>query len=443
MQELSKLLTAQEQADLLGEQQEQRQEEETPLTSWPEPLAQEAFYGLAGDYVKAIEPHTEADPAALLFSYFVMYGDVIGRTAHFIAEADLHYTNLDICLVGATAKGRKGVSYGQGKRLFEGIDDDWARNRVTQGLSSGEGLIWAVRDEKITVKINKNSGEEEEVVLVDGVDDKRLLVVEQEFASTIRVLKREGNTLSAIMRKAWDDGNLNVLTKNAQAQATGAHISILAHITKDELLRYLDSTEMANGFGNRFLWVCVRRSKPLPEGGRLHDVDFAPLMRRLKEAVEFSKTAGELTKDDEARKLWAKIYPELSEGKPGLFGAMTARAEAQVMRLACVYALLDQSPVIRIEHLMAALACWDYCEASARFIFGNSLGDPVADEILKALREAGKAGLTRTDISNYFGRNKGASEIARALNVLAERGLARRVMEQSESGRPSERWSKI
>ncbi len=33
--------------------------------TWPEPLADEAFYGLAGDIVRTIEPHTEADPAAL------------------------------------------------------------------------------------------------------------------------------------------------------------------------------------------------------------------------------------------------------------------------------------------------------------------------------------------------------------------------------------------
>lgn len=409
---------------------------------WPEPLAPEAFYGLAGDFVKTIEPHTEADPAALLFTFLTMYGNVIGRNAYFVAEADKHYTNLFTCLVGASAKGRKGVSFGQAYKLFDAVDEAWAKERITQGLSSGEGLIWAVRDEQRKIEVGKKTGEEKEMVIVDGIKDKRLLVVEQEFASAIRVLKREGNTLSAVIRKAWDDGSLNVLTKNNHAQATNAHISIIAHITKAELLRYLEATEAANGFGNRFLWVCVKRSKCLPEGGRLHEVDFAPLLRRLKDAVEFGRAAGELKRDEEARELWYEVYPELSEGKPGLFGAMIARAEAQVMRLASIYALLDQSSYIRLEHLQAALACWDYVEASARFIFGDSLGDPTADEILRALKEAGEQGMTRTEIINLFGRNKNAREISKALSQLAESGIAYCKNITNENNRRVEIWFK-
>ncbi|RQD69821.1 MAG: DUF3987 domain-containing protein, partial [Tindallia sp. MSAO_Bac2] len=402
-------------------EQDPQQEQENTI-SWPEPLAEEAMHGLAGDIVRTIEPHTEADPAALLFSFFVMYGNAIGRNAHFIAEADKHYMNLFTSLVGSTSKGRKGVSFGQIKRLFESVDERWSRDRVTQGLSSGEGLIWAVRDEQRTTRKNKD-GEEEEIIIVDGIDDKRLTVVESEFASTIRVLKREGNTLSAIIRKAWDDGSLNSLTKNSPAQATGAHVSLLTHITKDELLRFLDSTEAANGFGNRFLWGCVKRSKCLPEGGELHKVDFTDILRRLTRAVEFGRTTGEIKRDEEARELWHLVYPELSEGKPGLFGAMIARAEAQVMRLASIYALLDLSNIIKLEHLKAGLAVWKYAEDSAKYIFGDALGDPLADETLRALKSAGAEGMTRTDLYNHFGRNRKSDTIGRALTLLAERGL--------------------
>lgn len=406
-------------------------------TFWPDPLAEEAYQGLAGDIVNTIEPHTEADPAALLFSFFILYGNVIGRKAHFVAEADRHYLNLFACLVGTTSKGRKGVSLGQVKQLFQ-FNEEWIKDRVTQGMSSGEGLIWAVRDEQRELKRNKK-GEAQEIVTVDGIEDKRLTVIEAEFASAIRVLKREGNTLSAIIRKAWDDGSLQALTKNSPARATGAHVSILGHITKDELLRYLEDTEAANGFGNRFLWVCVKRSKCLPEGGRLHEVDFSAIVKRLREAVEFGQQVGELKRDDQARSLWHEIYPELSEGKPGLFGAMIARAEAQVMRIACIYALLDLSDRVRIEHLEAALAVWDYCEASARYIFGNSLGDPAADELLNVLRKVGQNGMTRTEISNYFGRHKNAQQLSRALSLLSERGLAY-CLKETGYGRPVERW---
>jgi hypothetical protein len=161
---------------------------------------------------------------------------------------------------------------------------------------------------------------------------------------------------------------------------------------------------------------------------------------RLAEAYRFAQSVGELHRDDEAREIWHSVYPSLSEGKPGLLGAMIARAEAQVMRLACIYAVLDCSQVIRKEHLCAALALWDYCEASARYIFGDVLGDPTADEILRCLKGQ-SSGLTRTDIRNLFQRNKNKAEIDRALKALLEGGFARVTVEETKGNiRGTERW---
>ena len=95
--------------------------------------------------------------------------------------------------------------------------------------------------------------------------------MESEFASVLRVAGRDGNTLSAILRDAWDRGRLQTMTKNNAAKATGAHVSLIGHVTADELRRELSSTEAGNGFANRFLWVCARRSKELPEGGDLQE----------------------------------------------------------------------------------------------------------------------------------------------------------------------------
>ena len=81
-----------------------------------------------------------------------------------------------------------------------------------------------------------------------------------------------------------------------------------------------------------------------------------------------------LVRDENARQVWWAVYPELSEGGPGLSGAVTSRAEAQTMRLALLYALLDSSDCIRREHLVAALALWEYVEASAQCVFGDSMG---------------------------------------------------------------------
>jgi hypothetical protein len=271
-----------------------------------------------------------------------------------------------------------------------------------------------------------------------GVEDKRLLAVESEFAQPLKVMARESNILSTVLRQAWDSGNLRTLTKNNPAQATGAHISVVGHITQQELRRYLNETELGNGFGNRFLWLCVKRSKVLPEGGRLNDEDMLQVTERLVATIDWARRVKGMHRSAKARKLWANVYPGLSEGRPGLMGAVTSRAEAQVTRLALIYALLDRSPVIQAQHLKAALAFWDYAQASARFIFGDSLGDPMADEILSALR-VNPLGLTRTEISNLFVGHRKSGDISRALLVLAQSGLASYRPEPT-GGRPDERW---
>jgi hypothetical protein len=416
------------------------------IPEWPKPLAPEAYHGVLGELVKTLEPSTEADPAAILIQTLACFGNVIGRASHFTIEADRHGLNLFVVLVGETSKGRKGLSFGRARSLLAQADPPWAESRIASGLSSGEGLLWAVRDPVTRRDPIREGGRVtgyQEIEADAGEADKRLLVHEPELALILRVMAREGNSLSAIVRQAWDSGDLRTLTRNNPLKATGAHISIIAHVTRAELLRYLDSTEMANGFANRFLWLCVSRSKCLPddEDRRISWHKLEPLHKRLADAMQFAKGAGEMRKDEEARQDWREIYPALSEGKPGMLGAVTSRAEAQTMRLACLYAMLDKSTLIRRGHLRAALAVWTYCEQSAAYIFGQSLGDPAADTILQALRR-NPSGLTRTDISSLFGRHKEGTQIAQALATLREAGRARVELEETD-GRRAERWFSV
>jgi hypothetical protein len=292
-----------------------------------------------------------------------------------------------------------------------------------------------VRD--LVVDRNANG---EEITADAGVADKRLLIVEEEFSRVLKCATREHNTLSAIFRQAFDSGELRTLTRSNPAKATGAHISCIGHITKQELLRQLTETDCANGFANRILWVCVQRSKELPEGGNAHLLDLSEIEARLKQAVDYARTCGELQRDEEARQLWRSIYHNLSAAKPGLFGAVTSRSECYVVRLSLLYAVLDRAAAIRREHLEAALAAWRYCEDSARYIFGESLGNRDADTILAALRDAGDEGLTRTDINEHiFHRHKAKVEIDTALSLLSEFGKAESKASPT-TGRAAERW---
>jgi hypothetical protein len=228
------------------------------------------------------------------------------------------------------------------------------------------------------------------------------------------------------------------LTKNNQAHATDPHISAIGHITIEELLRYLSATEQANGLGNRFLWVCVRRSKVLPRGGRIDEATLAPLRDRLIAAALRARGLGEITFDETAGAIWDEVYAELSEGRPGLVGAMLGRAEAHVLRLSIIYAALDGARAIREPHLMAALAVWQYVEQSVKHIFGDAIGGPVADEILRLLRAAPE-GLSRNQLYDHFGRHQSSDRIGKALAMLAANHLAT-VETQQTGGRPREVW---
>ena len=400
--------------------------------SWPA-LHPDARYGLAGDVVATIEPHSEADPVASLVTLLSVYGNMIGRGAYFKVGADRHHMKINATLVGETSKGRKGMSWNYARDLLKVLDPLYIDDRVVNGLSSGEGLIYAVRD-----RVMGENKDGDPMVVDPGVEDKRLLVMEGEFANVLKMCQREGNILSIVIRSAWDEGKLQTLTKGSPTKATDAHVSIIGHITRIELERLLSQSDASNGFANRILWVLVRRSKKLPFGGDWSSVDVASLVSDLRGVVEFGRRAGEIGWGASARDLWVEEYEGLSEGHPGLLGAVTSRSEAQVLRLAAIYALMDLSRTIELDHLKAGLAVWRYAEESARSIFGNAIGDPIADRIEEMLSET-PAGMTRAEIRDAFGRNQSSERIGRALELLEKHGRAFKETEPT-GGRPAERW---
>jgi hypothetical protein len=400
------------------------------------PKMEEAAYrGLFGSIVELVEPHTEADPVAVLASALVAVGNALGRGPFVQVGATQHHTNLFVGIVGDTATSRKGSSWDPVENIMHGSDRRWCEQRIASGLSSGEGLIAEVRD---PVEVPGKDGKME--VVDQGVSDKRLLVQEGELAQALKVMLRQGNTLSPTLRNAWDGKSLRTLVRHSPLRATKPHVSILGHITKAELVRHLTEIEMANGLANRFLWLLVRRSKSLPFGGSWYEVDLEPISREITTVIEYANKTFRLAWAENAKPLWTEAYKRLTEDRAGMFGAVTARAEAQTLRLAMLYALVDGSQYIRESHVESALAVWEYAEESARLIFGDAVGDPDADKVLDALKRA-KRGLTRTEVRDLFGRNKGTEEIDRILKVLLEAGRVRVTKShKAGSNKPVEGW---
>lgn len=354
-------------------------------------LASAALYGPAGEIVRRLAPHTEADPAAMYAQLLAGLGSLIGNGAYFVADGARHHPNIFTVICGRTAKARKGTSWARVKNVLSELDDLWLTTRVKSGVVSGEGVIEAFRDDS----------------------DKRLLLIEGEFGQVLQSMKREGNTVSVLLRSAWDGVRLAVLRRKDPIDVEGAHVSMIGHITLPELHRLLASVEISNGLANRCLWVFADRERLLPEGGVAPDLS-AP-MEQLQAAIIAARDRGQVKRDHSARDLWATMYADLSQEPPGKMGEILSRGEAQVMRLALLFALLDAAPAISCEHLNAALALWRYCEASASRIFADNLISPMARKILNAL--AGES-LTMSQVHGLFRNNAKKSEIENALTEL-------------------------
>ena len=339
---------------------------------WPPPPDPAAYHGLAGEIVNRIAPHTEADPVAILSQLLVAFGAAAGRGAWFQVEATRHHPNEFLVLIGDSARARKGSSWDHVHRLIAGADPQLTA-RILTGLSSGEGLIHSVRDP---------AGQD------PGASDRRLLVIEPEFVSVLKNVSREISTLSPTLRSAWDGRPLAILTRTAPARATGAHIAVIGHITATELQHHINPVELANGLLNRFLLLGCRRVRLLPEGGDPDPLGRTGLDRRLATTLTAARHAGQLRLSPAARHAWADTYQQLAQPQPGIAGAIAARAEAHTIRLALLYALLDNDRQIQPVHLTAALALWNYALRSATWALERTSGDPLAHQIHAALRHA-------------------------------------------------------
>lgn len=401
----------------------------------PFELNQDAYHGLAGQFAEEAVRESEASPVAVLLTFLARFGCEVFNPKTLCPYYEIgdtkHYPRLFVAICGQTAKARKGTSAKPVERLFDFPSTLYTSSiQVSPGpLSSGEGLIYAVRDKR--KELDPVSGEMK--VIDNGALDKRLFVLDEELAGALTVTKKEGNTLSSVLRGFWDNGSARPMTKTNRISSTSAHVCIVAHITKGELETHLQNVELLNGFANRFLWALVHRSKlvSIPKAIPCNILDKFQAM--LADRLRFGQQCQNLTFADETKELWNTIYPWLSRDKVGMVGAVTDRAESQTARLALIYALLDKKKMIEPVHLKSALAVWAYCEASAKALFSGRGIYKIDDKILSFL-ESGD--LTLTQINSKLGRNIKSQEIKSALQRLIDANIVQFKIENS-GGRPT------
>jgi hypothetical protein len=389
----------------------------TPSTIEPPlpgpPVPEEALHGLAGEIVKKLRPQTESHPMGLLLEFMCAFGNIIGPSAYYQVEDSKLYTNIFCVTVGQSSKARKGTGQNRINRIAEQLDQKWYRERRTSGLGSGEIVISLVRDPAEGLIKDKKTGEIKREMIDLGIEDKRLLVCEGEFAGILAVANRADNVLSSVIRDAWDSKEIRNMAKSGSSVCLHPHISISANITREELLLQMREADRFNGFGNRFLWCHVERQALLPHGGE--DIEWNDEIVKLFECVTFAQSRKRVYMDRNARLMWERMYRELSTAAPGIVGAVTSRGEAQVCKLALIYSLLDKSEHIGVEHLKAAKACWNYCESSARQIFRGGASKEET-QLVQFLDGQSK---TMTEIrEQLYRRNRKATDIRQDLDRL-------------------------
>jgi hypothetical protein len=387
----------------------------------PAGMRDEAFHGLAGKIVRLLEPYLEVDRAAILANVLACVGVLFERNGYFKVAADFHYPIDYFLIVGDTAKARKGTTTNSVLELAERVSPKF-KSRVLYSLSTGEGLINAVI---------KESEEKKEIA-----DPKypAAFVNLGELAGLLAVMARDNNTLSSVLRDAWDGKPLQVNTRHLRLCVENVSLGIIANVTRSDLVK-INPVDIGNGFINRFMFIWSERGRLLPEGANIDALfkseAFALVLKELHEAIAASAERGEVVRSPESEELWKSMYYDFNRGGDTVVDKLIARNDAHTMRLSLLYALLDRSPVIKPCHLEAARAVWDYSEQSLKYIF--SAPDLESQKILEALEDGP---LTLGEIRRrVFKDNRPPEYVTEKLAGLEKDRKVRRVEKEVKSGK--------
>ena len=380
---------------------------------WPAPPGDAAYRGLAGDVVRAVQDETEADPVAILGTLLALFGVCAGHGRAFFRGSQ-QTANLYVVLAGNTGTGRKGTAFSIVRSLFASAYPESERLYVP-GLGSGEGLIGR---------------------LADG-EEPRALVLETKLG---RLFRHEPRRLDALADdpRCMGRGAAGAPSGKERALVTWHHVGLLGHITPTELREKLRDVDAGNGFGNRFVWLAVRRSRLVADPQSL---DGAPraVPRPAPPRHRGGATAGRHGRHAGGAALVADVLPRADDAAtlgPVRGARLAGRGAAHAPGTLLCPARPGRAG--RRLALESARALWDYAERSVRYLFGDSTGNRTADAVRRYLREeAGQA--SRRELRSEVGV-RDAGTLDAAIDLLVSLGLATRAKEPSgpKGGRRTE-----
>jgi len=376
-----------------------------------------------GQLAQEATRRSEIDPFALLCCLTATIGAAIGPTPYTWLGGRRQHTIVWTVLVGRTGAARKSTTIQRALDLTLHADPD-LQHHIVSGVGSGEALVDTLRADDTA-----------------GRPDIRRIIREHEFARVLVACRREGSTLSAILRAAFDGDPLEARTRtHGTIRVDQHHLTVLGAITPTELHTHLDQQLLRNGFANRVLWVPLGSPSPHLE---LEPLIPDPTASPIRPAIETARRTGLVPLDPTARQQLEERYAThtaLLAGNDTPIAAAHARHWTLTIRVALTHALTDQARHITERHLTVADTLVTTCEQTlAVALRADSVGDPVADRILRSLREDGPA--TARDLNRrVFGGHLGANQLAVAIARLDLAGLIRRSHRAGDErgGRPTE-----
>lgn len=391
-----------------------------------------AFHGVLGEIVNKILPATEANGLFILAHLLAMCGAAMGRQPNFARGVGAHM-NPQFAIIGPTARGRKRTSRLIAEDAFRVADPVFVDSNIFDGLASGRGLMEHLRDPSTRI------GDKGKEIHDKGVDDKRRLFIEEELASVLKHGNRDSETLLPLIRQFADSKHKIHMATKTPITVTGAHLSIVGHGTGAETRSLLMDRDVSGGTWNRFVWLWGVRHQSLPGGGDVEGVikDYLESeLARLGETLHRARKVTTVVFAPKIGKRWQTVYRKLEDDTPsGPIADHYARAPTNVIRLACLFALLDCKSEIGDVHLDAALAIWNHSDRTLRYMFATSVNEDA--ELVKIALRASPEGLTKMQITrDVFGGRlpPGVNDVLR--DLLAERTiLAKKI--QPERGRPA------
>lgn len=391
--------------------------------------SQACLYGLVGDVARAGGDGTEANPYAIAVNFMAYLSCAVGCGPYLPVGNTWHHPRLFTLHIGRSGRGRKGDALSLVLRLdavVRKLGEPYAPQLHRGGLSTREGLVALIHDGYRHGRLD-----------IPAVDNKRLWVVESEFANVLHQGRRDGNTLSAALRDCWDGVCLKPATKTNRMFASNPHVCLSGAITPGELSGMLSARDLTNGFANRFLMIWAERQHVLPFPQATSQAVVDALSLRILQILKFvgadqyqrrNHMRMELT--EQAQQRYAQIYRHELNDEHGAehLASLKERHAPMLLRMAMLFALTDMQARIDLCHIEAAMVWIHYADASVQFVFsgGAKLGKAIvktvhADRIVEFLRQRGRA--TRQEISvECFRGHVSKVQIDAAINGLLNSG---------------------